>query len=94
MFSTDLSLKELFNTGFIFLCPKLANLLGIRLNAEEIDFFQKMSLDIIDKKRKELEEKKTFGKGKNLIEIMLEAEAEGQLETQNDSQKRLKCKSI
>ena len=94
LFSTDLPLKELVNTGFVILLPKLAHLLGIRLNAEEIDFFQKMALDIIDKKRKELKEKKTFGKGKNLIEIMLEAEAEGQLDTQNDSQKRLKCKRI
>ena len=94
LFSTDLPLKELVNTGFVILLPKLAHLLGIRLNAEEIDFFQKMALDIIDKKRKELKEKKTFGKGKNLIEIMLEAEAEGQLDAQNESQKRLKCKSI
>ena len=94
LFSTDLPLKELVNTAFLFLSPKIAHLLGVRLNPEEIDFFQKMSLDIIDKKRKELKDIENFGKARNLIEIMLEAEAEGQLNTRNGSQKRHKCKLV
>ena len=87
MFSVDLPYREIFNSALVFIMPKIANLLGVRLNSNETSFFHKISMEIIKKKRQELEEKKSFGKGNNLIEIMLEAEAENQ----NDSQNRLKC---
>lgn len=78
-----------------FMAPKLANMIGIRLNAESVDYFNEFSSKIIADKRKSYVKGSEHGKASNFIELMLEAEVEegGSFASlQSDEKDKLKCK--
>ncbi|KAJ6223260.1 hypothetical protein RDWZM_001805 [Blomia tropicalis] len=59
----------------LLLCvPKLSKLLNITVLTDVTDFFSKLSMDIMEKKRIEYQKTKTFAKANSFIEFMLEAE--------------------
>lgn len=80
----------------IFMAPKLAKLLGVRLNAESVDYFNEFSTKIIaDKRKSYLKGSGAHGKATNFIELMLEAEVEegGSFAALQGGEKdKLKCK--
>ena len=75
-FSTDQSFKNLFSFSLAFAAPKLATKLGIRVNGDVLDFFERIAMDIISKKRDEIESRGSISRATNFIELLLEAEQE------------------
>lgn len=95
LLSTDLSFANLIRFTLIFMAPKVANFIGVRLNAEAIDYFGEFSNKIMADKRK-LYSKSNHGKASNFIELMLEAEVENCGESfssafQTEEKEKLKC---
>ena len=78
------------------MAPKLSVKLGVRVNGDVIDFFHKMSLDIINAKRDEIQSRGSIAKPTNFIELLLEAEHNAQIEqtngTDDEVKKSEKCK--
>lgn len=93
LFSVDLPFGELVKSFLVFIAPKFSNLLNIRLNGEITDYFAKVALEIIHKKREQMKSRQNHSKCTNLIELMLEAESEMNSEGQHEDGKSFKCKS-
>ena len=95
LFSTDLPLKDNFIFLLTLIAPTLCVKLGIRFNGDVVDFFHKMSLDIINKKREEIKSRGSI-KPTNFIEFLLEAEQDaqnGNIESDGEGGKKSgKCK--
>ena len=99
LFSNDLTYANLMRFTLLFMAPKLANLLGIRINAQSVDYFNVFSTKIIADKRKSYLKGGGHGKASNFIELMLEAEAEeggGNFTDalQGEEKEKLKCKFL
>lgn len=89
-FSTDISIGNLLRFTFLVLAPKLANALGVRVNADVMDYFSVLAQKVIQEKRAEMK-RENFGKAGNFIEILLEAEIE-ENQTNDGEEKKSKCK--
>lgn len=102
LFQQELSFKMIPLYAFIFMFPKLAHHLNIRVNADVTDYFTKFSTEIIKQKREEFrksKDEKSKLRADNFIELLLEAERENEkLENQtlNESgqAKSVKCKCL
>ncbi len=99
LFSNDLTYANLVRFTLLFMAPKLANLLGIRINAQSVDYFNVFSTKIIADKRKSYLKGGGHGKASNFIELMLEAEAEeggGNFTDalHGEEKEKLKCKFV
>src|SRR5690606_36685741 len=76
LFSTDLSLYNIDAFMMMIMAPKLNEYLKLRLNGDVVDYFEGLSMEIVNKKREELKNRGSFGKANNFIELLLEAEIE------------------
>lgn len=74
LFTNNLTVRNIFEMLLILLFPKVAKFLGIRIYKEVIEYFQKISSQIIETKRAELSEKGNLGTARNFIEMMIESD--------------------
>jgi hypothetical protein len=91
-FSTNLTFENTFSFMMIFLAPRLAKLLGLRVNRVPVNFFHKLALEIIKKKRVQLASRKPGERSTatNFIELLLESEVEQKELDQESGQKQQK----
>ena len=77
-FSTNLSLGNLLTFAISFFAPSVSKWLGLRLNRVPVDYFRKLTLEILHKKRRELanQDHHVEWKASNFVELMLQAEVE------------------
>src|SRR5699024_8785526 len=54
VFSSDMTVKQCCTVFIVFIWPKLAKILGLQLFKEPVQFFRKLSEDIIRKKKQDL----------------------------------------
>ena len=78
LFQQDLSLKNVGLAAIVFLFPRIASALNLKINGDVTDYFTKFSTEIIKNKREEYSKSKSFGKADSFIELILEAEAENE----------------
>lgn len=90
LFSTDISIGNLLRFTFLVMAPKLANALGVRVNADTMDYFNVLAQKVIQEKRAEMR-KENFGKAGNFIEMLLEAEVE-ENQANDGEETKSKCK--
>ncbi|XP_075589004.1 cytochrome P450 3A24-like [Dermatophagoides farinae] len=75
-FGTDMSIKNILMFIIMFTMPSyITKIFKLRPNNEVLNFFHDFSLDIIERKRKEFDEK-DFSKASTFIEFLIEAEHE------------------
>lgn len=97
LFQQELSLKLIPLYAFLFMFPRLAHALNLRVNGDVTDYFTAFSMEIIKQKREELGGKSVPGDSKksakadNFIELLLEAERESE-QSAADSQPTLASK--
>lgn len=83
----DISMADIIFFTLAGVCPSLLKLLGIKLEPEALNYFTQCSIEIIQRKRKEMETKWAADyKSNNFIELILEVEHEAnQLARENKS---------
>lgn len=89
LFSTRMPVKDIVGFMIMFTWPTLAQWLGIRFHGEVMDFFDKFASEIVAEYRRESRDK-LLGKANNFIELLLEAEMEG--ENGGNEKFKRKCK--
>ena len=88
------SVKNLFIFFVMLTSPKLAKLLGLRINASVFDYFDNFSTKIIDQRKKDLKELKAKGqtfKASNFLDFMIEAEEELENDEKHENNHKCKC---
>ena len=93
-FSTDINIKSILIFLIGFTMPKLSKLVTLIVGNPLFDFFENMTVKIIDDKRKEFKNRENLGKASSFIELLLEAEAEylDMNNNTNSGDKAVKCK--
>ena len=76
LFGHDLLVKDAILFSIAFFYPKLLKYLPLRLQGEAIDHFKECVLQIVHKKREEMNNKQSSQKATNFIELVLEVEQE------------------
>lgn len=77
LLTADVTLKAMVEFAIMSTLPKVANLFNFGFNQEAIDYFDKIAIEIVKKKREEIDTGKA-GKASNFIELLLEVEKDQQ----------------